>query len=414
MDHRACPVCGSDRGGAAVADVRMRAPDGHPLGDGYSVVSCYECGTGFADAVVAPEYYERYYETLAKYANEVAVYSPGSGGATPAASADEPPWLAAKTESSASRIASVVGSRDARVLDVGCSTGLILGALARRGYRNLQGIDPSPDSVRIANLRPGVRARVGTFSNLPDDLGDFDCICATGVLEHLWDPAAAIRALCGRLAPGGAVYVEVPDASRYLDPYVAPFEDFSTEHVNHLSFPGLRRLAARSGLETVAETSYVAPLTPAVGTRCAAVTWRFTKAAGRAEARDDALERVLVDFAARSRRDLARVESALEHSLGARRDYAVWGIGEAAFKLLALEPLESRHAVAYVDASPSRRGFSFAGRQVVAPADLPEGDVPLVVASFIRADSIAAAAESLGLANPIVRVDGAVGPPTAG
>ena len=49
------------------------------------------------------------------------------------------------------------------------------------------------------------------------------------------------------MRPGGVVYLDLPDASRYVDPYIAPFEDFSTEHVNHFSPSTLEVLASRCG-----------------------------------------------------------------------------------------------------------------------------------------------------------------------
>ncbi|MDA8291661.1 MAG: class I SAM-dependent methyltransferase [Actinomycetota bacterium] len=404
MVHRRCPACGGERGGTDVAHVALRTPDGHPLGGGYHVLSCASCGTGFADAVVPAGYYDRYYSELAKYAQEVSTYAaPGPHPGGPVAS--EPEWLARKAGQSAARVASAVPSAGARVLDVGCSTGLILGALARLGFRELAGVDPSPESVARACLRPGVRAVVGTFATLSDDLADLDCVLATGVLEHLWDPLSAVEALRERVAPGGVVYLEVPDAAGYLDPYVAPFEDFSTEHVNHFSLLGLRHLAARGGFETLSETTYLAPLSESVSTRCLAVTWRRTEAPAAPGPRDEALERALLAFARRSEEDLATTSDALEEALGDASGVAVWGIGEAAFKLLALAPLASREVLAYSDASPSRWGFCFGGRRVGPPGEFLGGDVPILAASFVRAGSIASAAAALGVGDRLVRPD---------
>jgi hypothetical protein len=83
----------------------------------------------------------------------------------------------------------------------------------------------------------------------------------------------------------------------------------------------------------------------------------------------------------------------------------LWGVGEAAFKLLALPPFASRRASAYVDGNASRRGFRFDGMQVVPPKEIVDGAVPIVACSLIRADSIVAAASELELSNPVVRLD---------
>lgn len=402
--HRRCPSCGDSKGGRVLTEVRLRTPDGHPLGSGYPVVCCASCGTGFADVDIPIAYYEHYYGNLAKYAGEIAVYRKDSATETPPVAPVDPDWLAKKADDSARRIDALLESKDARVLDVGCSTGTILGALARLGYDDLTGIDPSPDSVRLANARGGIRAEVGAFSTLSSELGAFDCICVTGVLEHLWDVDAAVLAVRGLLAEGGFIYVEVPDAGRYLDPYISPFEDFSTEHVNHFSLPGLRRLGARLGLETFKQTSYLGALTANVSTGCVAVAWRVGEVS-EPEPRDDALEATLVAFTERSARDFAAIETAIDQALEGCEEYVLWGIGEAAFKLLALPSLAERHAVAYVDGNPARRGFRFGGVPIIPPSDLADGHVPIIAGSLIRADSIAAASARLGLSNPLVRLD---------
>ena len=193
----------------------------------------------------------------------------------------DPAWLEKKADDSALRIESALPSRDARILDVGCSTGALLGALTRRGFEDVSGVDPSAESVRLANTRYGVQAQVGVLSSLPVTDDGFDCVCLTGVLEHIWDVDEAIRSVLPLLRPNGIVYIEVPDASRYEDPYVSPFEDFNTEHVNHFSSVQLRTLAARHGLETVNDISYTAALTSTVSTSCVAATWRVGGAVQR-------------------------------------------------------------------------------------------------------------------------------------
>ena len=388
-----------------MTDLRLRMPDGHPLQGGYPIVSCSNCGCGFADVVVPASYYENYYRSLAKYAEEMTMYGAENTISAVSASPIEPDWLVNKADDSARRVDALLSSKSARILDVGCATGSVLAALGRLSYEDLHGVDPSPESVRVANTKPGVHANVGTFSALPADLGTFDCICATGVLEHLWDVDEAMRPLHRLLRPEGIVYVEVPDASEYLDCYVSPYEDFNSEHINHFSFSGLRRIAARSGLETVSETSYGAPLTAKVIARYAAVVWKIGKAGNLDETRDEALEATLFAFAARSARDFAEIEDALERDLKGSSEYVLWGIGEMAFKLLALAPLTSRRSIAYVDGNRLRRGFHFDGMAVIAPTAISSSPVPVVVSSMIHADSIVAAIADLGLENPVVRLD---------
>ncbi len=385
-----------------MTDIELKTPDGHPLQGGYRVVACAVCGCGYADVLVPSSYYEAYYGALAKYGNEAAVYDDSTEQNQ---SPEDPPWLAAKADDSARRIDDLLSSKQARVLDVGCGTGHLLAGIGRLGYERLHGVDPSPQAVQLARARAGIEAEVGSFASLPPGLGTFDCVCVTGVFEHLWDVDAAVKTFHPLLRPGGLIYVEVPDASRYLDPYVSPYEDFNTEHVNHFSAPTLRTLAARLGLETVQETRYESSLTMTVTTGALAVAWVPGGSGAVEHGRDEELANSLRDFAQRSADDLHALEGSLAEDLEGNSSFVLWGVGEAAFKLLPLPPIASRQAIAYVDSNASRQAFRFDGTPVTTPTDIVSGPVPIVASSLIRADSIVDAVRELGLENPVVRVD---------
>ncbi len=404
VSRRRCPACGGNGGGSLVANIALRTPDHHPLGSGYQVACCFACGCGFANIPDQTSYYERYYASLAKYANEALIERLSQKSGRPDSDL-EPAWVSGKADSSARRILDLTPRLNSRVLDVGCSTGSLLAALGRLGYSELHGVDPSAESVYRANARAGVNAEVGTFSSIPAGIGTFDLICVTGVFEHLWDVDAAMKALLPLLRADGVIYVEVPDARRYLDPYISPYEDFSTEHINHFSSTCLRWLASRFGLKTISEVSCEVPLFEEVLTSCVAVAWTRASSLKNLEQRDNDLERELIAFAEKSLNDLTVVSKKLELALSASSEYILWGIGDSALKLLALPVLSSRQVELFVDGNPSRWGFRFDGAPVVAPSSISSGRTPIIAGSFIRADSIVEAASRLGLLNPIIRID---------
>jgi len=224
----------------------------------------------------------------------------------------------------------------------------------------------------------------------------------------VWDVDGAMAAVTSLLAPGGAAYVEVPDASRYLDPFIAPFEDFHTEHVNHFSVPTLATLGRRFGLSTVWSGAADNELAPGATAAVAAVCWvRADLDATPGPARDDALVASLHAFTARSAGAWGRMDDRLRRDLGPSTAYVLWGMGELSMKLLAGTVLAERVPAALVDGNPARHGLRFGGVPVRAPAEVRAGTDPIVVGSLLRGRSIRAAIDGLGLPNPVITLDAA-------
>jgi 2-polyprenyl-6-hydroxyphenyl methylase/3-demethylubiquinone-9 3-methyltransferase len=99
-----------------------------------------------------------------------------------------------------------------QVLDVGCGGGILSEAMARAGARVL-GIDLSPAVLDVAELHAlegGVetRYRAVAAEELALELpAAFDLVTCMEMLEHVPDPAAAVKALADLVKPGGDVIV---------------------------------------------------------------------------------------------------------------------------------------------------------------------------------------------------------------
>jgi len=157
------------------------------------------------------------------------------------------------------------------LVEIGCGNGFFLEEAQRRGYCNVQGIEPSrqaiesaPSSVRpliIEDiLRPGVLADQST-----------GVACLFQVFDHLPDPGAALDELHRVLRPGGMVLILNHDAgapSAKLLGERSPIVD--VEHYFLYSRSTLGKLAAAHGFEVVESGSvwndysfgYVARLIP--------------------------------------------------------------------------------------------------------------------------------------------------------
>lgn len=113
--------------------------------------------------------------------------------------------------------------RPSRALDVGCSTGEFLEILQRQGW-NVAGIEPSPRAAQQARTRLGagaVQAIPLEEASFPSET--FDLITLWDVLEHLYNPPAALCRLAGWLRPGGLLALGVPNLESWDARLFGPF-----------------------------------------------------------------------------------------------------------------------------------------------------------------------------------------------
>jgi 2-polyprenyl-6-hydroxyphenyl methylase/3-demethylubiquinone-9 3-methyltransferase len=99
-------------------------------------------------------------------------------------------------------------------LDVGCGAGLMCEPLARLGAK-VTGIDASPEVIAVAREHAAAMSldidyRAGDVQQLE---GQFDLITSLEVIEHVAEPAAFMKTLAKRLAPGGLLILSTPNAT---------------------------------------------------------------------------------------------------------------------------------------------------------------------------------------------------------
>ncbi len=130
-------------------------------------------------------------------------------------------------------------SLDARdVCDVGCGTGHLLAAIARRARpAALSGYEHSEPALAVAR-QTCPQARLATIDLMTSVApSTHDVVFCTEVLEHLIAPEVALATLAAMVAPGGALVLTVPDGRR----------DTFAGHLNFWSHESWRHFLERDG-----------------------------------------------------------------------------------------------------------------------------------------------------------------------
>jgi 2-polyprenyl-3-methyl-5-hydroxy-6-metoxy-1,4-benzoquinol methylase len=146
-----------------------------------------------------------------------------------------------------------------RLLDVGCATGRFLQHMAAVGWR-VSGIELDAAAAATARtVTPHVV--VGDPAEVALPPASFDVITAFHVVEHLPDPATALRNMLRWLAPGGLMIVEVPNVGGWGGALFGRFWsglDFP-RHLVHFTPATMRALVEAAGGSIVDEWHWSKP-----------------------------------------------------------------------------------------------------------------------------------------------------------
>ena len=373
--------------------MRFALPDAHPLTDKYNVVCCARCGFVYADTRSTQADYDLYYADLSKYSDTVTATGAGAQG-----------FDRARLVDTAKTLAAHVGDPNALIVDVGCANGGLLSALGELGYQRLFGVDPSPACVEATAALPGVHAATGTVFSLPDSARRADCVVLSHVLEHVRDVRRALQTMRDTLGPNGLAYIEVPDATRYVECLVAPFQDFNVEHINHFSATSLANALTTNGFVVESTTRKTIEAAAGVPYPAVAAIARKSEMAPRPIVADDALGTSMATYIERSREQVAELDRNLCDALAGAPEIIVWGTGQTTLTLLSHTHLGGAKALALTDSNPRYHGRRLAGIPVVPPDDLYFMDAPILIGTLIHHVAIEERIRAMGLPNRVVRL----------
>ena len=141
--------------------------------------------------------------------------------------------------------------RGARMLEIGCGTGILLQEARQRGWR-ADAIELSPEMAAVAR-RNNPEAKIVTGDILSQEPvgGAYDAVISLDVLEHVLSPMTMVENCRELLKPGGLLLLQTPNTCSLRSRIRGPSWDMldSRQHLNLFSPDALQVLLTTVGFD---------------------------------------------------------------------------------------------------------------------------------------------------------------------
>ena len=211
-----------------------------PIPTYYGDEICYVDGLGYAADVT---------KDVVAYRLQKAGFGDGSRIAL-----NEEYQLKPSEDSSHGRISTLLKTRPpCRILDLGCSSGLLAERLREMGHHvtgvdlnEIEGVHGRTDAFFKADLNDGIPKEVG---------GEFDLVLMADVLEHLVNPRSLMRQVRTVLSPEGTAIFCVPNIAHWYPRFRSTLGMFDYDqrgildstHLRFFTRRSIRRMIERQG-----------------------------------------------------------------------------------------------------------------------------------------------------------------------
>jgi len=144
-----------------------------------------------------------------------------------------------------------------RLLDIGSGPGFFLLNGQTRCWQ-VKGIEPSGQASEHSREVLKLDVVNDFFSEkTASDLGMFDAVNMSEVLEHISDPANLLKLVSGQINPGGMLCLVVPNDFNPFQSVLSEHLGYNSwwvappHHINYFDFDSLHKLVERCGFEVV-------------------------------------------------------------------------------------------------------------------------------------------------------------------
>jgi trans-aconitate methyltransferase len=279
------------------------------------------------------------------------------------------------------------------VLDVGCATGGLMEAFIAAGFTNVEGISLSQAEVDCCTAK-GLKARCcGVEAWLPNT---YDLITVSHVLEHVPDVQGFLHNLKRWVKPHGSIYIEVPNALKYVSYFNSICQGFNAEHINHFDLSHLVRACV--GMEVYDKSSYEST---AEGNQLYPVIWVLAHphASNVCEA--------ISAYALKLNTQIATMKEHLHAELKGVSALAIWGMGQTTRLLVPAGIIPAGVEILWAtDSNPVYHWNNFEDAIVYPPDQFfPPKNVPILVCSQLSKDAVIKCIKELDLTNRIITLE---------
>ena len=358
------------------------------LMENYDVVVCKDCGFVYADNVPSQTDFNNYYATMSKYEFD---YKDGL------VSHD---YLVHFTKIVEFLIPHI-NDKNAKILDIGCSTGALLSTLKSYGYYNVSGIDPSASCVKTVKELYNIEATANNISDFNTN-ENFDVIILSAVLEHLVDFNSSMQKIRSLLKHHGLLFIEVPDAERFDSYIFTPFQQFSFEHINYFSQHSIKNLLSKFCFEIIDMQNNENRINQTIDPDILIALRKSNKNDFKIT-KDFICELRIRNYISECSEIDLEVKRIIQEKLSNKNKIIVWGVGTHTQRLVG-SGLDVSRILYFVDSNTRYRGKKIHGIEIKLPNDIKE-DVPILISTYSYQEEIAYQIKQvLKISNEIIRI----------
>lgn len=236
LEYPACPLCRGER-----REFLFQLSGSH------RVARCLDCAASYLYPRLTEEAMQSVYR-------ELSYFEGGESGYTDTSYVEQETSLRATFKCLLRNLAKR-GATGGDLLEVGCGYGYLLDE-ARSFFQRRVGTEFSSQAADRAR-ETGAEVFVGALEQLLPE-AQFDCVLATQVIEHVYDPLSFLKNLVRHVKPGGHVVLATPDVGGALRKVMGRrWPSFKApEHVIYFDFESLESLMLKAGVENVSRMPY--------------------------------------------------------------------------------------------------------------------------------------------------------------